>query len=246
MTKGKTALITGASRGIGRAAALRLAKEGYHIAAIYRSNEEAAKDVQDAVKALGVDCEIYPMNVSDFEQAAEVIKAVHKRFGSIDVLVNNAGITKDTLLPMMGEDAFDDVIDVNLKGCFNMIRHTARIMMRQRSGVILNLSSVVGIMGNAGQANYSASKPGLIGLTKSTARELAGRGIRVNAIAPGFIETDMTEGLKDDHKDAFIDKIPLKRSGTPEDVAGTIAFLASDDAAYITGQVIVVDGGMVM
>lgn len=246
MTKAKTALITGASRGIGRAAALRLAKEGYHIAAIYRSNEDAAKDVQDAVKALGVNCEIYKCNVADFDEVAEVIKTCHKTFGSIDVLVNNAGITKDTLLPMMGEDAFDDVIAVNLKGCFNMTRHAARIMMRQRSGSIINLSSVVGIMGNAGQANYSASKAGVIGLTKSAARELAGRGVRVNAIAPGFIETDMTEGLKDAHKEAFIEKIPLKRGGTPEDVAGTIAFLASEDATYITGQVIVVDGGMVM
>lgn len=246
MSENKKALITGASQGIGKAIALRLAKDGYDIINVDFGSEETAKQMQQEVQSLGVNCDFYRCDVSSFKDTQQLVKKCIEVYQSIDVLINNAGITADNLLSIMSEEAFDKVIAVNLKGCFNMTRHISRQMLRKRSGCIVNISSVVGIMGNAGQANYSASKAGVLGLTKSSAREFASRGIRVNAVAPGFIATAMTQKLKEEHKQAFIDKIPLKRSGTPEDVANAVAFLVSDDASYITGQTILVDGGMIM
>lgn len=242
MLKGKTAVVTGAAKGIGRAIAERFAAEGCNIVLNYRSkvDEEAINNI----KSYGVECLAYKADVSRFEEAEALIKAAKDTFGNIEVLVNNAGITRDMLAMRMSEAEFDDVIATNLKGAFNTIRFASNIMLKQRSGAIINMSSVVGLMGNAGQANYAASKAGLIGLTKSVARELAARGITANAIAPGFIETDMTDVLKDDTKKQMMDSIPLRRFGKAEEVAEAAVFLAKN--RYITGQVINIDGGMVM
>ncbi|MCK5129011.1 MAG: 3-oxoacyl-[acyl-carrier-protein] reductase [Clostridiales bacterium] len=246
MSENKKAMVTGASQGIGKAIALRLAKEGYDIINIDYGSPEIAQEMQKEVQSLGVSCDYYKCDVSSFQDTESLVKECIEKHEGIDVLVNNAGITSDTLFSVMSEDAFDKVIAVNLKGTFNMMRHVGRKMLRKRSGCIVNISSVVGVMGNAGQANYSASKAGVLGLTKSGAREFAPRGIRVNAVAPGFIETAMTDKLKEEYKQAFIEKIPLKRIGTPEDVANAVAFLVSDDASYMTGQTLMIDGGMVM
>lgn len=246
MLKGKIAMVTGASRGIGKAIALKLADLGASIALNYRTHNEdidkLAKEIEDKnVKVL-----LVQGDVSDFDQCSDMIKKVNNELGRIDILVNNAGITKDGLLMRMKEEDFDKVIDINLKGTFNCIKHVTPIMMKQREGRIINLSSVIGLVGNAGQANYAASKAGIIGLTKSVAKEIGSRGVTVNAIAPGFIKTDMTEVLSDKVKASIQDNIPLRRLGEAEDVAELVAFLSSDKAGYITGQVINVDGGMVM
>lgn len=242
MLKGKNVIVTGAAKGIGKAIALAFAKEGCNIVLNYHSHldEETVKKIED----YGVICKPVQGDVSDFAFAADMIKEVKKELGSIDVLVNNAGITKDMLLMRMTEEQFDDVINTNLKGTFNMIRHVSNVMLKQRSGAIINMASVVGINGNIGQANYAASKAGIIGLTKSTAKELASRGITCNAIAPGYVETDMTAVLKEDVQNAILSAIPLKRGGKVEDIARAVVFLAEND--YITGQVLNVDGGMVM
>ena len=244
--KKKVAIVTGASRGIGRSIALELAKRDITVVINYNGSEERAKEVQKEIEENGGQAVIRQWNVSDYGACEEAVKAIAKELGSIDILVNNAGITKDGLLMGMSEADFDSVINVNLKGTFNMMRFVSRQMLRQRSGRIVSMASVVGIAGNAGQANYSASKAGIIGLTKSAAKELASRGITVNAIAPGMIETDMTADLADKVKDEMMKQIPLKRFGQAEDVANAAAFLVSDEAAYITGQVLHVDGGMVM
>ena len=244
--KKKVAVVTGASRGIGRAIALELASRGAAVVINYNGSEERAKEVQKEIEEKGGEAEIRQWNVADFAACERAVKDIVKTHGSIDILVNNAGITKDGLLMGMSEADFDSVIDVNLKGTFNMMRFVSRQMLRQRSGRMISMASVVGIAGNAGQANYAASKAGVIGLTKTAARELASRGIRVNAIAPGFIETDMTEVLSDKVKEASVSQIPLGHFGKPEDVANLAAFLASEAAAYITGQVIHCDGGMVI
>lgn len=242
MLQGKTVIVTGAAKGIGKAVALRFAKEGCNIVLNYRS--QVSPDVIDEITSCGVKCMPVQGDVSDFSFAAQVVKDVKKEFGTIDVLVNNAGITRDMLLMRMSEDEFDSVINTNLKGTFNMVRHVSNVMLKQRSGAIINMASVVGVTGNMGQANYAASKAGVIGLTKSAAKELAARGITCNAIAPGYVETDMTAVLKEDVKDAILNTIPLRRPGQAEDVAGAAVFLA--ESTYITGQVIHVDGGMVM
>lgn len=242
----KTAVVTGAGRGIGRAIAVALAKDGYNVVINYNGSKDKAEEAALECRKYGVSAIIVKANVSDFDESEELIKKAIEEFGSIDVLVNNSGITRDNLLLRMKEEDFDSVIDVNLKGTFNTIKHATRQMMKQKSGSIINMSSVVGISGNAGQANYSASKAGVVGLTKSVARELASRGIRVNAIAPGFIESDMTNELNDKAKDEILKGIPLKSIGKGEDVANLAVFLAGDKSRYITGQVINVDGGMVM
>ncbi len=242
MLKNKTVIVTGAAKGIGRAIALRFAKEGCNIVLNYRSN--VSDELIEEIKSYGVECLPFKADVSVYSEAETLIKESKKHFGSVDVLVNNAGITRDMLLMRMSEDEFDSVINTNLKGTFNTIRHVSSVMLKQKSGAIINLSSVVGLMGNVGQANYAASKAGVIGLTKSTARELAARGITCNAIAPGFIETDMTAVLKDDVKEAMLNTIPLKKFGQVEDIAEAAVFLAKN--RYITGQVLNVDGGMVM
>lgn len=242
MLKGKTALITGAAKGIGKAIALAFAKKGCNIVLNYHSN--VSDDTIKEIEACGVTCMPIQADVSDFEAAADMVKKVKKELGTIDILVNNAGITRDMLLMRMSEDEFDSVINTNLKGTFNMVRHTSSVMLKQRSGAIINMASVVGVMGNAGQANYAASKAGIIGLTKSTAKELAARGVTCNAIAPGFVETDMTEVLTEEQKSKMLEVIPLKRYGQVEDIANVAVFLAEN--TYITGQVINVDGGMVM
>ena len=240
----KTAVVTGASRGIGKAIALALAKDGFNVVINYNGNKEKAEQVKKECEDYGVNA--ITVKVADFTESENLIKEAVSTFGSIDVLVNNSGITKDTLLLRMKEEDFDSVIDVNLKGTFNTIKHAARQMMKQRSGSIINMSSVVGISGNAGQINYAASKAGVIGLTKSVARELASRGIRANAVAPGFIETDMTYELNDKAKEEILKTIPLNDTGKSEDVANLVVFLASEKSRYITGQVIHVDGGMLM
>lgn len=243
MLNGKTALITGASRGIGKEIALQLAKLGANIAINSRGNlDEVVKEIeQHGVKVLAVNAD-----VSNFKETEEMIGKVNSHFGGIDIVVNNAGITRDGLIMRMKEEDFDTVIDINLKGTFNVCRQVIPLMMKKRSGKIINISSVVGVTGNAGQCNYAASKAGIIGLTKSLAKECASRNITVNAIAPGFIDTDMTSVLNDGIKDNILSNIPLKKFGTVSDVASTVAFLASEGANYITGQVINVDGGMVM
>lgn len=239
---GKTALVTGASRGIGRAIALRLAEDGANVAVIYAGSADKAKAVVNEITALGVNAKAYRCNVADSAAVNETVKAVTNDLGKIDILVNNAGITRDGLMLRMKDENFDAVLDTNLKGAFNMIRACYSGFIRKKSGRIINISSVSGIMGNAGQANYSASKAGVIGLTKSVARELASRGITCNAVAPGFIQTDMTENLGDNNP--LLNSIPLGRMGKPEDIAAAVAFLASDSAAYITGEVLKVDGGL--
>lgn len=242
MLKNKTVLVTGAAKGIGKAIALRFAKEGANIVLNYRStvSEETIKEIESC----GVECFSYQADVAVFEEAEKLVKAAKERFGSVDVVVNNAGVTRDMLLVRMSENEFDQVINTNLKGTFNVTRHVSNIMLKQREGTIINMASVVGLTGNIGQANYAASKAGIIGLTKTTAKELGSRGITCNAIAPGFIETEMTAVLKEDIKKQMTENIPLKRYGTVSDVAEAAIFLAKN--RYITGQVLNVDGGMVM
>lgn len=242
----KSALVTGASRGIGRSIALQLAEEGFNVAVNYAGSKEKAEAVVEEIKAKGVDSFTIQANVADADEVKAMIKEVVSQFGSLDVLVNNAGITRDNLLMRMKEQEWDDVIDTNLKGVFNCIQKATPQMLRQRSGAIINLSSVVGAVGNPGQANYVATKAGVIGLTKSAARELASRGITVNAVAPGFIVSDMTDALSDELKEQMLTQIPLARFGQDTDIANTVAFLASDKAKYITGQTIHVNGGMYM
>ena len=244
LLEGKTALVTGATRGIGRAIALKFAAEGANIAFTYRSQHEAAQSLVAEIEALGVSVKGYPSDAASFEGAHAVVEDVKATFGRIDVLVNNAGITRDGLMMRMDEAAWDAVIDTNLKSAFNFIHACTPVMARQRGGSIINMSSVVGIAGNAGQCNYAASKAGLIGLTKSFAKEMGPRGIRANCIAPGFIATDMTDALPEAMRADLEKQIPLRRGGTPEDVAGVALFLASDMSAYVTGQVISCCGGM--
>ncbi len=246
MLKGKIALVTGASRGIGRQIAISMAREGALVIVNYNGSAARAEETVKEITESGGQAEAVQCNVSDYAAVEEMMKYVIGKYKRLDVLVNNAGITKDNLLMKMGEEDFDAVIGINLKGAFNCTKHVSRQMLKQKGGRIINISSVSGVMGNAGQANYCASKAGVIGLTKSVARELGSRGITVNAIAPGFIDTEMTEVLSEDVKMAMGEQIPLKRFGRTEDVAEAAVFLASDRAAYITGQVINVDGGMAM
>ncbi len=242
MLKGKTAVITGGSRGIGKATALKLAKHGADIAIIYSGNEEKALETCAEAENLGVKAYSFKCDVSDFNVVKQIISEIIEKLGTIDILINNAGITKDGLILSMKEESYDAVLDTNLKGAFNMIRHCSSIFLKKKTGKIINISSVSGIIGNAGQANYSASKAGLIGLTKSVARELASRNVCCNAIAPGFIETDMTQNIDDTNQ--LLSNIPLGRMGKTEDVANLVIFLCSAD--YITGEVIRVDGGLAM
>lgn len=243
---GKVALITGASRGIGQSVALEMARAGADIAVNYSGSEAAAQATVDQVKALGRKAIMVKANVADADEVVAMVEAVQAEFGHIDILVNNAGITRDTLLMRMKDSDWDDVININLKGVYLVTKAVSKLMMKQRSGRIINMSSVVGVTGNAGQANYSASKAGVIGFTKTCAKELASRGILVNAIAPGFIHTDMTDVLPDKVKEATLAAIPLHRMAEPKEVASVAVFLASEYASYITGQVLNVDGGMVM
>ena len=242
---GKTALITGAARGIGKQIALLYAREGANIAFTDLELNEAAQTTRDEIAALGVKVAFYASNAADFEAAHQVVEQVIADFGRLDILVNNAGITRDTLLMRMTEAQWDQVINVNLKSAFNFTHAVTPVMMRQRGGSIISLSSVVGINGNAGQANYAASKAGIIALTKSVAKELGSRGVRANAIAPGFILTDMTKALSEETLQSFVSMIPMKRGGTPEEVAKVALFLASDLSSYVSGQVIQVNGAMV-
>jgi len=244
MLKGKTAVITGASTGIGKAIALSMAQNGANTAIIYIGDKNAALDVKQQAQSYGVKAEIYECDVSDFELSKTICEKIAEDFGAINILVNNAGIIRDNLLLRMSESDFDDVISVNLKGVFNLIKHLSRSIMRAEAGRIINISSVSGIMGNPGQANYSAAKAGVIGLTKTVAKEFAGKNVTCNAIAPGFIETDMTANLPQTVKDYANNTIPLKRMGTVNEIANVAVFLASDMSSYITGEVIKVDGGM--
>lgn len=246
MLNGKCAVITGASRGIGRAIAIKFASIGANIVINYRNSEAEAQALSEELLSLGAEVLIVKADISKFDEAKQLISKAKEKFGAIDIVVNNAGITKDGLVMRMSEEDFDRVIEVNLKGVFNIIRAVSGIMVKQRYGKIINMSSVVGLIGNAGQLNYCASKAGVIGMTKSLARELGSRGINVNAIAPGFIETDMTSSLSEKTKEEILRNISLKRIGKPQDIASIAAFLASDDSNYITGQVIAVDGGMTM
>lgn len=244
MLKGKTAIVTGGSRGIGAAICKRFAEQGANIALLYAGNTQKAEETKAALQEMGVKAEAYQCNVADAEQVAAVCKQIIKDFGGADILVNNAGITKDKLVPMMKVPDFDSVVDTNLKGAFYMIKQLYPVFMKQKSGEIINISSVSGLMGNPGQTNYSASKAGLIGLTKSVAKELASRNVNCNAIAPGFVATDMTENLSENN--ALVDHIPMKRFAQPEDIANLALFLASDQSDYITGEVIRIDGGLAM
>lgn len=245
--KGKVAIVTGSARGIGKAILLKLASNGADVVINYvNQNEEVIEEIKKQCEDFGVRAIAVKANISNFDEAKILIDKTIEAFGKIDILVNNAGVTRDNLLLRMSEKDFDDVININLKGAFNCSRHAIYHMIRKRSGSIINISSVVGITGNAGQSNYSASKAGIIGFTKSCAKEVGSRGITVNAIAPGFIETDMTDILKDELKEKMLETIPLKRIGKPDDVASLVCFLASEGGKYITGQVINVDGGMVM
>ena len=246
MSENKVALITGATRGIGKEIALELAENGFDIAINYRSEKDVSDEVKNEIEKNGVRCEFVKADVSDFEQCESMVKDIIEKFGRIDVLVNNAGITRDGLIMRMKKEDFESVIDVNLTGTFNVTRNVIPYMIKQRSGRIISLSSVVGVAGNAGQTNYSASKAGIIGFTKSLAKEVASRNILVNAVAPGFIDTDMTKVLSDSVKEGIHAQIPLRRMGTPREVAKVVKFLSSEDSSYITGQVINIDGGMVM
>lgn len=246
MLKDKVAIVTGGTRGIGRAIALKLADQGANIVINYRNSDKEAEELKSILEGKGIKVLTVKCDISNFEDSKNLMDKCKEVFGKIDILVNNAGITKDTLIMRMKEEDFDNVIDVNLKGTFNCAKHASAIMLKQRFGKIINMTSVVGIAGNAGQVNYAASKAGVIGLTKSLAKELGSRGITVNAVAPGFINTDMTASLSEKVKEEASKNIPLKRLGDPEDVANLVVFLASDAANYITGQVINVDGGMVM
>ncbi|MCY4062902.1 MAG: 3-oxoacyl-[acyl-carrier-protein] reductase [Chloroflexi bacterium] len=240
------ALVTGGGRGIGRAICLELAARGANVIVNYKSSVAAAEDLVTQINSTGGTAKSMQTDVSDADQVAEMFKAILSEFGTVDILVNNAGMTRDNVIMMMKPADFDTVIETNLRSCWLCCKTAARTMMRKRKGSIINITSVVGIAGNGGQTNYAASKAGIIGLTKSLAKEVAVRGIRVNAVAPGFVETDMTADLTDDIKERAIEAIPLGRMGAPEDIAKAVAFLASEDAAYITGQTLVVDGGMVM
>ena len=244
LLEGKTAIITGASRGIGKGIAEVFAQHGANVAFTYSSSVDAANALENALNTAGVKAKGYKSNAADFEQAQQLVKDVIEDFGSIDILINNAGITKDNLLMRMSEEDFDRVIEVNLKSIFNMTKAVQRTMLKQRHGSIVNMSSVVGVKGNAGQANYAASKAGMIGFSKSMALELGSRNIRTNVIAPGFIETEMTAKLDEETVKGWRNAIPLKRGGSPEDIANACVFLASDLSAYVTGQVLNVDGGM--
>ncbi|MDH5397393.1 MAG: 3-oxoacyl-[acyl-carrier-protein] reductase [Cyclobacteriaceae bacterium] len=244
LLEGKTALITGASKGIGRSIAIRFAEQGANVAFTYLSSVEKGEALEKELEAKGIKAKGFRSDASDFQQAQQLIDDVVAEFGTLDVLINNAGITKDNLLMRMTEEMWDSIVAVNLKSCFNTVKAATRTMMKQRNGSIINMSSIVGIKGNAGQANYSASKAGIIGFTKSVALELGSRGIRCNAVAPGFIETEMTEVLDEKTVQSWRDAIPLKRGGTPEDVADACVFLASGMSGYITGQVLQVDGGI--
>lgn len=244
--EGKSALVTGGSRGIGRAIALRLAAMGARVAINYVSKPDAAQEVVDAIKAAGGDAGLYKFDVADAAAVNDGVTKIIEDFGRLDILVNNAGITRDGLLMKMKEESWDQVLDTNLKGAYNCIKAVNRPMMKQRWGRIINISSVIGFLGNAGQANYAAAKAGLTGLTRSVARELASRNITVNGVAPGYIDTDMTRDLGDEVKEKVLGEIPMRAMGSVEDVAGAVAYLASDDARYITGQFIHVNGGMFM
>ncbi len=244
MLTDKIALVTGAGRGIGRAAALRLAGQGAYVYLNYQGSKEAAQEAVEEIIRNGGRAEALQCNVADFDACAQMIETIIQKSGRLDILVNNAGITKDGLLMKMSEEDYDRVLEVNLKGTFNTIRHASRYLLKQRSGRVINITSVSGILGNAGQANYSASKAGVIGLTKSVARELAPRGILVNAVAPGFVQTDMTDALPEKVKAQMLEQIPLRRSAQPEEIADVVLFLASGQSSYMTGQVLSVDGGM--
>lgn len=246
MLKGKTALVTGGARGIGRAIVLRFAEEGANVAIVYASSEEAAQETRASAEAFGVQARCYRCDVSKADEVQATVRAAAADFGSLEILVNNAGITADALIPQLSEENFDRVIATNLKGAFLMTQQAYRIFFRKRYGRIINIASVSGIMGNAGQANYSAAKAGMVGLTKTTAKEMAQRGVTCNAIAPGFVETAMTGKLPEAAREAALAQIPVRRMGKPEEVAALAAFLASDDAAYITGAVIPIDGGLNM
>ena len=246
MLNNKVAVVTGGGRGIGRAISLEFARAGADVAIIYAGDETSAEKTAADIKAAGRRAEYYRVDVSGFDAVKNAVDKIIEDFGTVDILVNNAGITRDGLAVTMSEKSFDDVIDTNLKGAFNMIRHVYPILMKKRCGRIINISSVVGISGNGGQANYSSAKAGLIGLTKSIARELAARNITCNAIAPGFISSDMTAAIPEKALQATLSSIPMKRPGTPEDVAALALFLASNSAAYITGEIIKIDGGMCM
>jgi len=241
----QVALVTGASRGLGKAIALALTREGASIAAVARS-EEALKETLETIRAAGGTAEPFALDVADGTAVDAVVEKIAAHFGHIDILVNNAGVTRDGLLARMTSEAWDTVLNTNLKGAFNLTRPVGRLMVKQRSGRIINISSVIGLMGNAGQANYAASKAGLIGFSKSVAREFASRGITCNVVCPGFIETDMTKDLNEDLRKKLLERIPLQRLGQPEDIAGVVTFLCSPAANYITGQILTVDGGMVM
>lgn len=246
MFEGKAALVTGASRGIGRAIALNLGKNGANVVVNYSGSKEKAEAVVEEIKSFGQEAIAVQANVADTDDVKRMVKETIDTFGSLDILVNNAGITRDNLLMRMKEEEFDQVIDTNLKGVFNCTKAVTRQMMKQRAGKIVNLASIVGVSGNPGQVNYVAAKAGVIGMTKSVAKELATRNVHVNAVAPGFISTEMTDELTDEQKQSMYDMIPLNRLGDPEDVANVVKFLASDESDYMTGQTIHVDGGMVM
>lgn len=243
---GKTAIVTGGSRGIGRAVSLLLAREGANVAIVYAGNTAAAEETKQQAEALGAAAAVFQCDVADEQAVTDMVKAVKTQFGSVDILVNNAGITRDGLLMRMKEVDWQAVLDTNLTGVYHCTKAVSKLMMKQRHGAVINLSSVVGETGNAGQANYAAAKAGIIGFTKAVAKELASRNIRVNAVAPGYVETDMTAGLPDSAKEDMLRSIPLGRPATADDVAQAVLFLASDQACYITGQVLNVDGGMVM